>query len=309
MEFKLTTPVMFCIFRRMETTKMVFEKIREAKPSKLYIVSDAARDNVPGEDIKVQAVRDYVESNIDWPCEVKKNYAATNMGCGKRMPTGISWVFEHEQEAIILEDDCVPDASFFRYCQEMLEHYRDNEDIMLISGNNPIASAYNIKEAYDYTKIPFIWGWATWARAWKKYDFELSDWPRQKNNPIWKNVFTKKAYWLYTAEFDDLHKQAFDAWDYQVIYTVVINDMLCVVPAESHVLNIGFEEESTHTKDAPSWMKQDIKPVSFPIEFNDIIRRNEEFDKAYMNLACNHGGIVHIKKILGLNINKSIFER
>ena len=309
MEFRLTTPVMLCIFKRLDTAKRVFEKIRKAKPEKLYIVADAARDDIPGEAEKVKEVREYIESHIDWPCEVKKNYAEVNMGCGRRMPSGISWVLKQEEEVIILEDDCVPDDSFFRYCQEMLDHYRDNNNIMLISGNNPIASAYEMKGDYGFTKIPFIWGWATWARAWEKYDFNLTDWPNEKNNPIWKEIFTKKAYWLYTAEFDELYKQAFDAWDYQMIYSIVLNDMLCVVPSESHVLNIGFEEESTHTKDAPEWMKQDVKPISFPIRHNDSIIRNKEFDETYMNLACNHGSVVHIKKMLGLNINKSIFER
>lgn len=309
MEYKITTPVMLCVFRRLETTKRVFEKIRKAKPSKLYIVADAARDDNPGEKEKVLEVREYIESHIDWPCVVKKNYAEVNMGCGKRMPSGISWVLQQEEEVIILEDDCVPDDSFFRYCQEMLEYFRDNDKIMLISGNNPIASAYDMKEEYGFTKIPFIWGWATWARAWKKYDFNLSDWPAEKKNPVWRDLFTKRAYWLYTAEFDALYKQDFDAWDYQLIYTIGLNDMLCVVPRESHVLNIGFEEDSTHTKDAPSWMKQDTNEVSFPIRHNDEIVRNREFDETYMKLACDHGLVVHIKKLLGLDINKSIFER
>ncbi|MDE6566765.1 MAG: hypothetical protein K2K70_03405 [Lachnospiraceae bacterium] len=308
-EFNLTVPVVFCVFKRLDTTKKVFEKIREAKPQKLYIVADSAREQVTGEKEKVAAVRNYIEQHIDWECEVHKNYASENMGCGRRICSGISWVFETEEEAIILEDDCVPDPSFFRYCQEMLAHYRNDERIMLISGNNPLASCYHSKEEYLFSKIPFIWGWATWKRAWKLYDYDMKTLPENRKNPVFKKVFPLRAYWVYMAEFESLYRHAFDTWDYQLMYAGILYDKMNIVPAESHVFNIGFQEESTHTNKTPKWLKQEVRPIRFPLRHRADVMWDRAFDRRYFIKANKHGHIVKLKQILGLDINKSVFEK
>lgn len=309
MSYELKTPVVFFTFNRLDTAKLVFERIREAKPYKLYLISDAPRDDRAGEKEKVEEVRIYIENSVDWECEVIKNYADKNLGCGIRISSGLNWVFEREEKAIILEDDCLPDLTFFEYCDQMLEYYKDSNEIMLIGGNNPIASCYEISGDYTFTTIPFIWGWATWARAWKYYDFDIKNWPKQKRNPIWKKVFTRNAYWLYMSEFDELYHHRFNIWSYQILFMIVLENMLCIVPKESHVLNIGFQEESTTTKNLPKWMVQDVKPVRFPINHPDVIERDIQFDTKYMGCFCKNGPIVHIKKILGLNINKSIMKK
>ena len=309
MAFELTTPVVLCIFTRLDTTKQVFEKIRQARPAKLYIISDAAREGRPGEDERVREVRDYVEGSIDWPCEVHKNYAKTNMGCGRRIPDGLTWVFEQEEEAIILEDDCVPDISFFRYCQEMLEYYRDNENVFIISGNNPIAHKCSMEYDYSFSKLPLIWGWATWARTWKKYDIDIKTWPLMKKDPVWKRTFTLKTRWFITAEFDELYDHKYDAWDYQMLYAVAVNDALCVVPSNNLIFNAGFGAGSSHTADAPDWLLNEASSVDFPIRHVPVMKRNIDFDRTYMACSYKSGFTVHIKKLLGLNINKSIFEK
>ncbi len=305
-EFKLTVPVVFCVFKRLDTTQKVFERIREARPQKLYIVADSARDHVAGEAEKVEAVRCYIEQHIDWDCDVYKNYAHVNMGCGRRISSGIGWVFETEEEAIVLEDDCVPEISFFQYCQEMLAHYRDDERIMMISGNNPFASCYHSEEDYLFSKVPFIWGWATWRRAWKLYDFDLKSLPENRKNSIFKKIFPLKSYWVYMAEFETLYRHEFDTWDYQLMYAGIIYDKLNIVPTESHVFNIGFQEESTHTSKPIKWLRQEVCPVSFPIQFREEIVWDEMFDKGYFVKANKHGHIVKVKQIFGLDINKSL---
>lgn len=307
--FTLTVPVVFCVFSRLDSTKKVFKRIREAKPQKLYIVADSARENVPGESQKVQAVRSYIEQNIDWDCEIYKNYASNNMGCGKRISSGLSWVFEKEEEVIILEDDCVPEISFFQYCQEMLAYYRDDERIMMISGSNPFASYYCSKEDYLFSKVPFIWGWATWRRTWKLYDYDLKSLPENRSNPIFKRILPTKAYWVYMAQFEALYRHEFDTWDFQLMYAGILYDKLNIVPAESHVFNIGFHEESTHTNKPIKWLKQDVCPVSFPICYRTNVVWDEGFDMGYFGKANKHGHIVRIKQIIGLDINKSIFDR
>ena len=308
-EFKLVVPVVLCVFKRLDTTQRVFEKIREAKPPRLYIVADCARENVAGEKEKAEAVRNYIEQHIDWDCKVYKNYASTNMGCGRRISSGVSWVFETEEEAIILEDDCVPDDTFFRYCQEMLEYYKNDERIFLIGGCNPIAQLYLTEHDYLFSNVPFIWGWATWKRAWKLYDYRIPSWKNNKNNPVFKKAIPiKKAYWMYTAEFDILSSGKFDdTWSYQIMYTGIINSMYGIVPAQSHVFNIGFMEESTHTKSAPKWMNQNIKPVKFPITYRKKVEWDKEFDVCWMKHFCAHGLTIKVKHMLGLDINKSIF--
>jgi hypothetical protein len=134
-DFQLTTPVALLIFNRPDTTALVFQAIAKAKPPKLLVVADGPRDARPGEADKCQAARAIIEQ-VDWPCEVITHYADTNMGCKLRVSSGISWIFDQVEEAIILEDDCLPDPTFFRYCQEMLERYRDNERVGMVSGGN-----------------------------------------------------------------------------------------------------------------------------------------------------------------------------
>ena len=306
--FKLYTPVVFCTFNRLDTTKRVFEKIKEASPPKLYLISDCARISKPGEDDKVAAVRAYIEASVDWPCEIRKNYAQENMGCGRRISSGLSWVFEQEEQAIILEDDCVPDPTFFRYCQEMLEYYKDDDRIMMISGNNPMSGCYRVKGEYFFSKVPFVWGWATWKRAWDLYDFDLKSWPTARKDPKWHKVFPLRAYWVYMSEFDALYRHTFNIWGYQLMYAIIYQDKLAVAPSDSHVFNIGFDEEATNTKKGFKWIRQDIVPVRFPIAHIHTVEWNRDFDRFYMKKLNKHGIIVKMKDILGIDINRSIFE-
>ena len=308
-DFVLKTAVVFCVFKNFDSTKQVFAKIREAKPPKLYIVADAARDRVEGEKEKVEEVRRYIEDHIDWECEVLKNYAESNMGCGRRISSGLDWVFEREEQAIIVEDDCVPELSFFQYCQEMLEYYKDDDRILMVSGNNPYSANYHGKHDYYFSKVLFIWGWATWRRAWKLYDFDLKSLPDNRKNPVFKRVLPAKAYWVYMAEFESLYRHEFDTWDYQWMYTCIVHDKYNIIPVDNYVFNIGFHEEATHTFRTPKWMKQEIRPVRFPIHFRDEVQWDEAFDRSYFKAANRHGHIVKLKQMMGIDVNKSIFER
>lgn len=309
-EFRLEVPVLFCTFKRLDTAKQVFEQIRKVKPQKLYLVSDAARPEVDGEQEKVQAVHDYVESHIDWECEVFRNYATTNMGCGRRIYSGINWIFEAEEQAIILEDDCVPQEGFFEYCQKMLAYYQNDEEILMIGGNNPIAHLYDNGKDYIFSHVPFMWGWATWKRAWKLYDYEMKSWKAEKKSQKVKNAFPlKRAYQFYAAHFDSLSTGKYnDVWDYQFMYTGISHEMLCILPSKSYVQNIGFIEESTHTKNAPKWICAEASPVEFPLHYRNEYEWDCEFDRIYMDLISKGSYVVRIKSKLGLDVNQSVFE-
>ena len=165
----METPIAFFIFRRPETTRRVFEQIRKVKPLKLFVVADGGRNEEEWK--KCHAARAVIEA-VDWPCEVIKNYADKNFGCKIRISSGLDWVFQNTEKAIILEDDTLPHESFFRFSEELLRHYKDNPKIMHISGVNfqQKNSDFRCSDSYYFSRLPHIWGWATWKRAWKNYD-------------------------------------------------------------------------------------------------------------------------------------------
>lgn len=308
-DFVLTTPVAFFTFNRLDTAKQVFAKIQEAKPAKLYLVSDGPRASREGEDAKVNEVRSYIESNINWECEVKKNYAPENMGCGRRMSSGISWVFENEERAIFLEDDCVPEDCFFRYCQEMLERYEDNEDVYVICGNNQISKAYEVKEDYAFSHILNIWGWAGYRRTWADYDFDMKDWPTVRKNGPWKEIYNTKTRLALLSEYDIMYNHECDTWDYQVSYMMGKHKGYCIIPKVNMISNAGFSgEDSTHTAEQPEWMDLTSGQISFPIKHPDKVEWTKEYDEVLSQYYFKAGYVIWLKHKLGLDINKSIFD-
>lgn len=308
-EFKLNIPVMICTFTRLDSVKKVLESVSRVKPPRLYLVSDGPRENHPDDKEKIDAVHDYIESHIDWDCEIFKNYAEKNLGCGRRMPTGVSWVFEHEDKAIFFEDDCVADLSFYKYAQELLEKYENNEEVFLISGNNQMAYIDTMEDSYGFSKQADIWGWASWKRAWDKYDWDIKSWPDNRNNPCWKKYYTQKTRWFFAAQWDLLLKHGYDAWDYQFTYCLGVNNAYCIIPKVNMVANEGFNNDgSTHTSKQPEWMDQTSKAMDFPMKHPKEVVWCEKYDSEFMKREFKCGLTVHIKHLLGMDINKSVFE-
>lgn len=179
--WQLKTPIAFIIFNRPDTTARVFAEIAKAKPPKLLVVADGARSNRQGEAEKVAATRAIIEQ-VNWPCEVITNFSDKNLGCKNRVSTGIDWVFEQVPEAIILEDDCLPDPSFFRFCEEMLEKYRDDQRIGMISGDNLQFGRRRNNDSYYFSRYVHIWGWASWRDKWQSsYDVRMKKWPEVRD--------------------------------------------------------------------------------------------------------------------------------
>ena len=263
----METPILFIIFNRPETTKNVFEAIRQIKPKKLFIAADGPRDNKAGEKDLCDETKKIVLGKIDWPCEVKTLFRDKNLGCGKAVSQAINWFFDNVEEGIILEDDCLPDQTFFQYCTDLLNKYRSNEKIFMISGDNFLPKSLRPKESYYFSQIPHIWGWATWKRAWQKYNFEMNDFPTFKEEKIIEKIWSdKKAqnYWLeklnITANGD------LDTWDYQWVYTIWKNRAYSIVPNVNLVTNIGFGDQGTNTKN-PKDISANIplEGISFPL--------------------------------------------
>ena len=291
----LSTPVAFIIFNRPDTTKRVFERIREARPEKLYIISDAPREGREDDVEKVAQTREYVENNIDWDCEVHKNYAETNMGCKMRVSSGITWVLQNEKSTIILEDDVLPSPDFFRYCHDMLEHYENNKRVMMISGSNFQANQ-KIDGQYTFSCYPSVWGWATWARAWKNYDVDITDWPEIKKNGTFRCVQNGMAYVFLKKHMDSVYNHEKDTWDYQWDFCRYKYRGLGIIPKENMIENIGLNrEDATHTT-GHSDMTFEIGKMEFPIEFKDDVKRDVDYDAAYIKKNFGTKKVMEILK-------------
>ena len=245
--YPLKTPVLFLIFKRLDTTKQVFEQIKKAKPPRLYIAADGPRDHVKGEAEKVKAVREYVLSNIDWNCEVKTLFREKNLGCGKAVSQAITWFFENEEMGIILEDDCLPSQSFFWFCEELLERYKDDMRVGQISGFNYGYKNKDLKYDYFFSKYPMIWGWASWANRWKNYSLDLEDFDEIKALNFFNLLFDKKELRKRLSVFNRVKNNEIDTWDYQWSFALYKNIQFTVIPKKNYILNLGFGEDSTHT--------------------------------------------------------------
>jgi hypothetical protein len=244
------TPILFLIFNRPDTTKKVFNEIRKIKPKRLFVAADGFREGKDGEKELCELTRKLVIDTIDWECEVKTQFRDANLGCGLGPCTAINWFFEHVEEGIILEDDCVPDPSFFNYCELLLERYRNNEKIMSISGDNFQNGVRRGDGSYYFSNIFHGWGWATWKRAWSLNDFYMKKWPEFKTQgllEICNNDIQKYNYWNLILDSTYTKTINADPWDYQFLFSIWYHKGINIHPNMNLVSNIGFGNGATHT--------------------------------------------------------------
>ncbi|MBS4062395.1 MAG: nucleotide-diphospho-sugar transferase [Bacteroidetes bacterium] len=240
----LKTPVLFLVFNRPHTTKQVFEAIRKAKPPRLYIAADGPRINKEGEAERVKEVRS-IATNVDWECEVTTLFRVENLGCKYAVSGAITWFFEHEEQGIILEDDCLPDQSFFWFCEELLERYKYDLRVWHIGGSNFQNGIKRGDGDYYFSKYNHVWGWAGWASRWKKYDVELDTIKDAKF--IERTFKNKDVVKLWTKSFNDMKAKKIDTWDYQYVFSMWDSGGLAILPNVNMISNIGFGIDATHT--------------------------------------------------------------
>lgn len=243
----METPILLIIFNRPDTTRRVFEAIRKVKPLKLYVTADGPRLNRNGEVDLCKKTRQLIE-NIDWLCEVHRKYYDENHGCDPTIEAGLNWFFENEEKGIILEDDCLPDITFFKFAEKMLEKYKDDKYVMHVNGSN-FQEGIKIGDGdYYFSRYSHSWGWATWRRSWKLYNHELSSFPGFKKNKsidkILKNS-KEKDFWL--VFFQKLYIGKFPFWDSRWTYTIWENGGVSITPNENLIENIGWGKDATHT--------------------------------------------------------------
>lgn len=248
--YRIQSAVLFIIFNRPDTTERVFEQIRAGRPARLYIAADGPRAQKGGEDTLCQQTRAIV-SKLDWPCEVKTLFRESNLGCKNAVSSAIDWFFAHEEEGIILEDDCLPNNDFFKFCDTMLDRYRNDTRIRHIGGANLQHGKKWGEASYYYSNMTHIWGWACWRRVWQDYDKELGryqvDEVRSKMETIFDDRFAVDA-WMEI--FVKLKAGEIDTWDYQLGFLNFLNNGLSVIPNVNLISNIGFGKNSTHTSDS-----------------------------------------------------------
>jgi hypothetical protein len=241
------TPIAYFIFNRPRHTRQTFDVIRAQRPKTLLIVADGPRPGHPTDMQQCQQARAIVEQ-IDWPCEVFRNYSDTNLGCKRRVSSGLDWVFEQVESAIVLEDDCVPNQDFFSFCHELLERYAADPRVWVITGNNFQQGRKRGDAAYYFSKFNHCWGWATWRRAWKHYRVDLPFWPEWKDTSDWKQKLpdpVERKIW--SDLLDRVKAGEIDTWDYQWTACVWYYGGLTATPNTNLVTNIGFGPDATHT--------------------------------------------------------------
>jgi hypothetical protein len=278
----LKTPVLFMIFARPETTERVFQAIRKARPAKLYVAADGPRDGF-ADDIERCDRSRKIATNVDWDCELHTLFRDKNLGCGNGPSTAITWFFEHEPEGIILEDDCVPSQSFFAYCTELLQRYRDDTRIMHIAGNNLEKPRLRDRQySYGFSHFTYCWGWASWRRAWKFHDFEMKLYPEINAKKYLQghyNTIYERDYYQYV--FRKLHEgDRRNIWDYQWQFACRVNSGLVIAPSANLVINIGLGAHATNTT------QQDgighglkLEEISWPLNHPEFVMVNKRREK------------------------------
>jgi hypothetical protein len=300
----LNTAVLFLVFNRLDTTQQVFSAIRQAKPPRLYIASDGARKTKAGEAEKVTAVRDFIQSSIDWKCDIQTLFRDKNLGCKYAVSGAIDWFFENEEMGIILEDDCLPSQSFFWFCEELLGKYKDDMRVWHISGDNFQEGARRGEGDYYYSKYTHIWGWASWANRWQSYDVKMESYKYFYSSNQLLNIFNNKNSQKYWADiFLKVVDGQIDTWDYQWAYTVLSNSGLSILPNKNLISNIGFGPDATHTMDLDSQhSKLDRADVSFPLKHPKLVvydRLADDFteSKMFAKRSILLRGLSRIKRI------------
>lgn len=282
----IQTAVLFLVFNRPDTTKRVFEAIRQVKPPRLYVAADGPRDNHESDLGKILQVRDIV-TQVDWPCDVKTLFRKNNLGCKMGVSSGISWFFEHEEQGIILEDDCLPNPDFFIFCETLLNRYAKDERVAAITGNNFQDGCRRGEASYYFSKYFHCWGWATWRRSWEYYHGDIPFWPAWSQSKNWRYKMVdpvERCYWFNI--FERVHAGKFDTWDYPWTASIWYKGTLIATPNVNLVTNIGFGADSTHTRSTTSPLSNmqtyELGGIAHPLEIKqDIVADRYNFDNTF----------------------------
>ncbi|MFD1466652.1 nucleotide-diphospho-sugar transferase [Hymenobacter caeli] len=279
------TPILLLIFNRLETTVSVLEAIRSIKPKQLFIAADGPRESKLGENDLCNKIRNLVEESIDWPCDVHKLYRSENLGCGLAVSSAIDWFFSIVDMGIILEDDTLPNETFFKYCQSLLIQYKDDDEVMHICGSNLQCGLKRGNYSYYFSKYPLVWGWATWKSSWNKYSFTIGDSVDQIKDNLSQSIYDSNELDFYVNALMSVKNKQIDTWDYQWLYTLLKFKGISIVPCFNLITNTGFNQSASHTIQAPYWYKYNVVKPIISINSNPTKKINEKADSFYTKLS------------------------
>ncbi len=268
-------PILFIIFNRPDLGYQVFKRIREAQPKKLFIAADGPRDEVT-EDIELCNASRQIVKMVDWDCEIQTLFQPTNQGCKLAESAAINWFFKNIDEGIILEDDCVPDLSFFRYCSELLSYSRNDTRIMHISGDNFQQGIKRTQYSYYFSRWIHLSGWATWQRAWKYYDADMKSWPILRDTDWLNDIHGNESIAMdWGIRFDRAYNSVVNSYGYPWTYSCWVQNGMAILPEVNLVSHIGIGPSATHTKTAnPNTSNLPTSPVEFPLNHPSLMVRN-----------------------------------
>lgn len=284
----LDVPVLFLVFNRPSQTERVFARIRDARPRRLFVAADGPRADRPNERDLTEAAR-AAATAVDWECEVRTLFRDRNLGCRAAVAEAVTWFFGQVPHGIVLEDDCLPSSSFFPYCEELLARYADEPRIWHITGCNFGAPAGLTAYSYDFCSYPQVWGWASWADRWARYDNTMASWPRIRGHIARRLEWSLAERLNHTTKLDRAYLGDIDTWDYQWHVTVMAAEGLCIAPAANLVTNLGFGSDATHTTNTADRRASLTAGVAeFPLRHPDEISANTALDRHY--IATMSGG-------------------
>lgn len=286
-DYQVQHPVVMTVFKRYDCTKQVFEQVKKVKPKKLYVIADGPRNEE--EKVKCEKVRK-IFSDIDWDCELITRFLDENYGCAKNSYTGYKWVFSQEEAAIVLEDDCVPNLSFFKFCDEMLDKYKDDERIYQICGSNINGQYSQDNKSYFFHRFGSVWGWASWKRVWDQYDFEMKKWEEPGfQSKLRRNIpfrhFVQKAL-NYDYYHENANTSKVSVWTAQYEFIWISQSGYCITPAANLINNIGDGEDSAHMRKKDKLCNRKTYEMEFPLSHPKILLCDVKFDDIVFNKIC-----------------------
>jgi hypothetical protein len=273
----LETPVLLFVFNRPDTTARVFAEVRRARPRILLIAADGPRASHPEDIERCAAVRKIV-TDVDWPCDLRTKMATENLGCRECVASGLRWGFEQIEEAIILEDDCVPHPTFFRFCSELLGYYRNDPRVGMIAGTNYESRPRPRKSSFFATRHFSIWGWATWRRAFAGFDESMADWRRTgRSSGIRRAASHLTMHWLHLVMFDLATQGALDSWAIPWTFHLARQHSVALVPARNLVTNIGVAGTRGRERDPNNFLP--LFPMEFPLRAPRDLSPDQVYDR------------------------------
>jgi hypothetical protein len=279
------TPVALFVYHRPDLTRRVLETVRAARPTQLLVVADGPSPQQPDDARLCRETQD-VLGGVDWPCRLRTHFSTSNLGVPQRLATGLDWVFSQVPEAIVLEDDCIPDATFFRFCSELLTRYRDEQRVYMVRGSNFLAGRRLEPSSYYFSRFFNIWGWATWARAWRHFDVNMKRWPECRDSGWLERVLPQRMVPQMRNIFDETHAGRLPEWSFPWQFAGLLHNAVAATPSTNLVTNAGFGTGASYFRDPHHhYARLRTGSMQFPLSHPAPIRVHEEADSHEWDFA------------------------